>query len=92
MTSQPSYLFAALEQPDEAGVTALVVFGLVTTDAEVFYLVIRYIDYPNSVEGDHLYHSLEEVLEAASAEYGIGPREWRALSADEISEVGANIR
>ncbi len=92
MTSQPSYLFTSLEQPDDAGVTALVAFGLVTTDAEVFYLVIRYIDYPNIVEGDHLYHSLEEVIEAASAEYGIAPPDWRDLSADEISEVGANIR
>ncbi|MCI8210139.1 hypothetical protein AUC61_11390 [Pseudomonas sp. S25] len=92
MTSQPSYLFASLKQPDEAGVTALVTFGLVTTEDEVFYLVIRYIDYPNIVEGDHLYHSLEEVLEAASAEYGIGLPDWRDLSADEISEVGANIR
>lgn len=92
MASQPSYLFAALEQPDDAGVTALVAFGLVTTEDEVFYLVIRYIDYPNIVEGDHLYHSLEDVLEAASAEYGIAPRDWRELSGDEINEIGAQIR
>lgn len=92
MASQPSYLFAALKQPDDAGVAALVAFGLETTEDEVFYLVIRYIDYPNIVEGDHLYHSLEEVLEATSAEYGIAPRDWRDLSADEISKVGAQIR
>lgn len=93
MTTQPSYLFGSLKQQDDAGVTALVVFGLVTTEDEVFYLVIRYIDYPNNiVEGDHLYHSLEEVLDAASDEYGIDPRSWRDLSADEISEIGSHIR
>lgn len=92
MASQPSYLFAALEQPDDAGVAALVAFGLVTTEDEVFYLVIRYNNYPNIVEGDHLYHSLEEVFEAASAEYGIAPPDWRDLSPDEISKVGAQIR
>lgn len=92
MASQPSYLFAALEQPDDAGVAALVAFGLVTTEDEVCYLVVRYNDYPNIVEGDHLYHSLEEVFEAASTEYGIAPRDWRDLSPDEISEVGAQIR
>ncbi|MDU8359406.1 hypothetical protein [Pseudomonas syringae group sp. J309-1] len=46
MASQPSYLFAALKQPDDSGVAALVAFGLVTTEDEVFYLVIRYNDYP----------------------------------------------
>lgn len=93
MTPQPSYLFTSLKQPDDSGVTALVVYGLVTAEHELFYLVIRYIDYPNNiVEGDHLYHSLVEALDAASAEYGIAPEGWRELSTDEISEIGSHIR
>lgn len=92
MASQPQYLFTQLTRPDASGVTALVAFALVSSEGEVFYLVIRYIDYPSRVEGDHLYLSLEQVLEAVSDEYGISPGAWRPLSAAEIMAIDANIK
>lgn len=90
--SKPGYSFAPCKEPSEFGVTSVVLIGLVSTDGDALYLLIRYVDYETGVvEGDHLYHSLEEAFESTHSDYGIGPGDWRSLSEAEIAVVDAQI-
>lgn len=91
-TEKPRYLHAYLEEPDEDGVTALVAYGMTTTDGEVVYLIIRYFDYENhSVQGDHLYMSFNEAMDDVFKDYALTRSSWRELSAEEILRIDARI-
>ena len=69
-------------------VTSIVLFGFASTDGQIFYLEIRYIDFEkNIIEGDNLIWSLEEAYEYACRDYGIREADWRPLSKVEIEKV-----
>lgn len=90
MNESPLYLFSYVKHPDEyrPNVTSIVLFGMVSTDGQVFYLVIIYIEYENDiVERDHLMWSLEEAYEYAFRDYGIQKSDWRQLSQEEIEAI-----
>ena len=94
MNELPQYLFSDVKRPDEFSpdVTSVVLFGLVSTDGQVFYLEIRYIDYGKDVvEGDHLTWSLEEAYEYALRDYGIQKNDWRPLTKVEVEAIGRGI-
>lgn len=94
MIESPQYLFAHVRHPDDfrPKVTSIVLFGLASTEGQIFYLEIRYIDFErNIIEGDHLMWSLEEAYEYAFIDYGIRELDWRPLSKVEIEKIESII-
>ena len=94
MIESPKYLFAHVRHSDDfrSEVTSIVLFGLASTDAQIFYLEIRYIDFErNIIEGDHLMWSLEEAYEYAFRNYGIREIDWCPLSRVEIERIESGI-
>jgi hypothetical protein len=94
MSESPKYLFAHVRHPDDfrPEVTSVVLFGLASTDGQIFYLEIRYIDFEkNIIEGDHLMWSLEEAYECALRDYGVREADWRPLSKVEIEKIESGM-
>lgn len=92
MIEEPQFLYAGLQEPDVDGITALVAYGMTTSDGEVVYLIIRYFDYENhSVQGDHLYMSFNEAMEDVFKDYALTRSDWRELTDNEIMRIDACI-
>lgn len=71
----------------------MAVIGLVSTELEVCYVVIRYINYEAGVvNGDHLYLSLKEMYASTLSDYGVAIDDWRPLSAAEVAVINAQIQ
>ena len=94
MIESPKHLFANVRHPDyfRPEVTSIVLFGLASTDGQILYLEIRYIDFERKIiEGDHLMWSLGEAYENAFRDYGIREVDWRPLSKVEIEKIESGI-
>ena len=94
MIESPKHLFANVRHSDyfRPEVTSIVLFGLASTDGQILYLEIRYIDFERKIiEGDHLMWSLGEAYENAFRDYGIREVDWRPLSKVEIEKIESGI-
>ncbi|MNI14383.1 hypothetical protein D3C73_676440 [compost metagenome] len=92
MAPPPRFLFAHTRKAlaYRPGITSIVLYGLEVGDGleGPYYLEIRFLDYETlRSEGDHLMFSLEEAMEAAEADYGILPGDWREMDEAEVARI-----